>query len=163
MVASGSCHWISKDPSRWGGGLNFYVYADNNPDNGVDPTGRDVCYHSCTGGYHHEWAEFDHDPSRSYGFWPEGISHPFGGRGALVSPDIPNGICKPGPPVCRASSAENDAKVERELKDTFKDQVYFFGISDCRALPDFVERRLDELENTPDPVRDFWDLLFNLL
>jgi RHS repeat-associated protein len=34
--------WISKDPSRFGGGLNFYVYADGDPVNELDSDGLNV-------------------------------------------------------------------------------------------------------------------------
>ncbi|MBX3226244.1 MAG: RHS repeat-associated core domain-containing protein [Labilithrix sp.] len=32
--------WTSKDQSRFGGGLNFYAYANNDPANFVDQSGR---------------------------------------------------------------------------------------------------------------------------
>jgi RHS repeat-associated protein len=32
--------WISKDPSRFDGGTNFYAYADNAPTNRIDPDGE---------------------------------------------------------------------------------------------------------------------------
>jgi RHS repeat-associated protein len=32
--------WVSKDPSRFGGGINLYVYSWNDPVNFRDPTGR---------------------------------------------------------------------------------------------------------------------------
>jgi RHS repeat-associated protein len=32
--------WTTKDPSGFGGGLNFYAYADGDPVNRVDPTGH---------------------------------------------------------------------------------------------------------------------------
>ncbi|MFO0665976.1 MAG: RHS repeat-associated core domain-containing protein, partial [Polyangiaceae bacterium] len=32
--------WLSRDAARWGGGLNFYVYAGDDPVNLIDPDGR---------------------------------------------------------------------------------------------------------------------------
>jgi hypothetical protein len=40
MVASGSCHWISKDTSRWNGGANFYAYCYGDGVNLIDMSGR---------------------------------------------------------------------------------------------------------------------------
>ncbi|CAN5695758.1 hypothetical protein BH09MYX1_BH09MYX1_11450 [soil metagenome] len=36
-----AARWWSKDPSRFGGGVNFYAYANNDPVNYVDPNGRE--------------------------------------------------------------------------------------------------------------------------
>jgi RHS repeat-associated protein len=35
-----SMRWCTKDPSRFGGGINLYVYANNDPVNYTDPGGR---------------------------------------------------------------------------------------------------------------------------
>ncbi len=36
----GSCVWTSKDPIRFGGGLNLYLYVTNDPFNRRDANGR---------------------------------------------------------------------------------------------------------------------------
>jgi hypothetical protein len=38
--AADYCLWISKDPSRWDGGANFYGYAYSEPVNHIDVTGN---------------------------------------------------------------------------------------------------------------------------
>ena len=35
-----AARWVSKDPIRFGGGLNLYGYCDDDPINRIDPTGR---------------------------------------------------------------------------------------------------------------------------
>ncbi len=37
---SESCFWTSKDPIRFAGGMNLFVYVGNDPVNGIDPEGK---------------------------------------------------------------------------------------------------------------------------
>ena len=39
--ASGSLFWTQKDPIRMDGSINLYVYSDDDPINGIDPSGLD--------------------------------------------------------------------------------------------------------------------------
>jgi RHS repeat-associated protein len=39
--------WTAKDPIRFRGGMNIYVYAGNDAVNKTDPTGRDECEDLC--------------------------------------------------------------------------------------------------------------------
>jgi hypothetical protein len=37
---SESCYWTAKDPIRFDGGVNLYAYAENDPVNYTDPSGK---------------------------------------------------------------------------------------------------------------------------
>ena len=162
--------WTGKDPIGFAGGdANLYAYVGNAFNRFSDPSGLNVCTYECRGGYNHTWVEFDGDSERSYGFWPDpsnGLLAPFD----LFDPgwfrhDDPSGNnpeCDAGPPDCRASSPEEDAQVEAHLNNVMRRQPYFFGISDCRLVPDVVIRKLDELQGKSDFWRDFWDVFWNL-
>jgi RHS repeat-associated protein len=39
--------WTSKDPIRFGGGMNLYGYVLSDPIDGIDPFGRDACTFTC--------------------------------------------------------------------------------------------------------------------
>ncbi len=154
--------WLTKDAHRFSDTHNLYEYASSHPVDSRDPTGFDTCTFECRGGYDHTWVQFGGDPERSYGFWPDesngpsSVFDPFH-PGDLRTDDSPMADCDPAEPVCRASTPEEEATVEGELVSKLSKQPYFFGISDCRQVPEYVDRRLDELQAKSNFWRDVED------
>ena len=108
-------------------------------------------------GFQHTWVRFDGDWDRSYGFWPDGSNllgpfdpfHP----GYLRTNDHTDedADCGAVAPVCvETSAAENDI-LESGIWDEFSEKPYFFGISDCRDLPEYMVETLTELRGSELP------------
>ncbi|MFO0614798.1 MAG: RHS repeat-associated core domain-containing protein [Polyangiaceae bacterium] len=186
--------WTARDPIGLRGGVNLALYAGGEPLNGADPTGLDMqspaahrrdyvkgegtipadgmCVYECTDGflYNHTWVQFDNDPARSYGLWPNpyhagyfAVVNPFGPGWFKTDDDSGDSpSCNPTA-ACRSATDEEEAAVEERLREEFESRPYFAGVSDCRAVADEAIRTLDKLQRRNQRGSSMWERLLRQL
>jgi RHS repeat-associated protein len=102
--------FLSEDPVRFRGGLNFYVYATNSPLRWIDPLGLDVTISlwSCCFGFNHTGIGVN--TNDTVGFYPVAFQRPLG-EGVIVFDSIRQPASDFRDVITIGTTSEQDRKI----------------------------------------------------